>query len=151
MMEVIFYILMGTPVWMFAAMTLGKADKENRVIGTVIASILVYMICVPLVAFNYNDAARYQAIINKQEPIVHHYREYAERLSKKIEKAGSQGQAMFTSNHDTPVQTMVKAQLEAENNMLKAAKAIDEAKVKIEAIRLGVFGFVVKWIQEKGK
>ncbi len=43
---------------------------------------------------------------------------------------------------------MVEAQLQAEDKMLDATKARDEAKIKLEAIRLGIYGFVVNWVKE---
>ena len=66
----------------------------------------------------------------------------------KIDAAGDRGQTIFTSNNDTPVKSMVEAQLKAESDMLNAAKARDEAGIKLEAIRLGLYGKVVDWITE---
>jgi hypothetical protein len=149
-MEYLFYASFVLPIVAIVICYFIGSDKLDAGIVFIpfVAFIPVFfMSCA--IGENYTNTARYMAIIDKQEPIIQHYEKYIKRLDVKIQKAGSQGQAMFTSTHDTPVKAMVEGQLVAENKMLDAMKARDEAKIKVEAIRLGLMGFVVKWVQEK--
>jgi ABC-type multidrug transport system fused ATPase/permease subunit len=125
----------------------GNSDSSLGAISAFIGLMGLLFSIFPLVG-NYNSAASYQAIINKQEPIIKHYQDFINRLNVKIDAAGDRGQTIFTSNNDTPVKSMVEAQLKAESDMLNAAKARDEAGIKLEAIRLGLYGKVVDWITE---
>jgi len=126
--------------------TIKDPTNENYCGMLVLSTILSLAANMPTV-INYTIAANRQAVINKQEPIIAHYRDYIERLDRKIIAAAKEGrQTIFTSNHDTPVKSMVEAQLKAENDMLSAAKARDEAEIELEAIRLGLYGKVVDWI-----
>ena len=127
-----------------------KCSTDSEFFGFLagLSGFLGLLACVPI-CINYTITASQLAIINKQEPIIAHYRNYIERLDKKIMAAAKEGrQTMFTANHDTPVKSMVEAQLKAEDDMLSAAKARDEAEIAVEAIRLGLYGKVVDWITE---
>lgn len=115
-------------------------------VGAMMLMVLFTVISNAPTLINYTMVASRQAIVNKQSPMIEHYQNYIDRLDVKIKAAGDKGQAMFTSNHDTPVKSMVEAQLKAEDSMLYAAKARDEARIQIEAIRLGLYGKVVDWI-----
>ena len=116
--------------------------------GAMMLMVLFTIISNAPTVINYTMVANRQAIVNKQSPMIEHYQNYIDRLDVKIAAAGDKGQAMFTSNHDTPVKSMVEAQLKAEDSMLWAAKARDEARIEIEAIRLGLYGKVADWITE---
>jgi hypothetical protein len=124
-----------------------KDPMNENCCGMLILSTILSLAANMPTVINYTIAANRQAVINKQEPIIAHYRDYIERLDRKIIAAAKEGrQTIFTSNHDTPVKSMVEAQLKAENDMLSAAKARDEAEIELEAIRLGLYGKVVDWI-----
>lgn len=140
----IFILLVGSGITCIKLMYSTK--KDEWVIGAIVSFFILAMM-IPAFFITYHEAANHLSIINKQGPMIEHYQAYIDRLDVKIKAAGEKGQAMFTSNHDTPVKSMVEAQLKAEDNMLDAAKARDEARIKLEALRLGLYGFVVSLVE----
>ena len=146
MMEFIFYavLLSNIPAVI-------NLYKEWFVQEIIVLSLFVSMLSCVCVGVTYADAAKYQAIINRYEPIVQKYKEHSDRLSEKINQANKNKQEMFTATHDKPVEAWIKAHAENEQRRLGAEVRIDEAKVCIEEIRLGVFGFVVKWVKSKSE
>ena len=141
MFEFLFYITMIVSV-----VALGSSYREHgtsdRFMLTVVYVVGVWCIILAPVMVMYTQAAGYQAVINKQGPIVQKYRDYLKRLESKIESK----QVMFTANHDTPVKSFIEAHLKTEKELLGAELAVNKAEIDLERIRLGLCGFVVRWL-----
>lgn len=145
----IWYIFLAGIVTMLVGIVMGlKTGEEQYIILIVLGGVMSIFTGCPILKY-YSDAARYQSMISKQGPIIAHYDKYIESLDLRI--SSIKGQAAFTATNDTPVAAAVDAFIKAENQRLDAVKIRDEARVKIEEIRLGICYFVVDWVEGRSK
>lgn len=120
-------------------------EKEDIGFCITVPSLPIAMVWSFGILTSYYQAAKYQAILNKYEPVVAHYNEYVRKLELKLSKIPKQN--LFTVNQDTPSKSLTEAYFKAQEKYLNSKKKIDEVTVELESIRLGLNGFVVKWVK----
>ena len=142
-MEYFYYIVMILTVVLWVVV-----NRE----GT--APLLIFMTVISLflsvnVVKNYDRGVASGAIVKAQQPIIRHYEEFVKELDVEINNIAAN--PSFTLNRDTPVKSLVEAKLAARVKLLDARKAIDEAKLTLEEIKMGLFGFTLDWIDFEGE
>lgn len=120
-------------------------DLADLAFGCFMGGFFAFVVSIPLL-LSYSAAAHNWGTIQAQQPIIAHYELHVAELNEQLD--GINPQSILTMNHDTPIASLVSAKQRAQEKLLEARTAVDEARLELTRSSHGLLGGVVHWVTD---